>query len=174
MQKGKHMAEGKKREYKRETATKALTELCVRSYDLNTLFTNRDYPYMIERMYVFGSYLKGKDKVHDLDIAIKLRRLSLDLDDTYIREYHPYGSYKQSYLSWLLSGYGDTLKFLKGGKGIISFHSTDEIDGLLKTNKDAGITEPVLYLVDNSRHTEKAHELRCIALDNGYDPDYLR
>ncbi|HEY3285317.1 MAG TPA: hypothetical protein VGN26_23845 [Armatimonadota bacterium] len=56
----------KMRQYRRSTATRHLVDLLERAQRINE---SRDYLHWVERIGVFGSYLKGVDKVCDVDIA---------------------------------------------------------------------------------------------------------
>lgn len=112
------MAETKGRLYKRDTATRTLEEFVERieSYWPSAKHIEK-YPIDIKEIIVFGSYAKGADKVHDLDIFI-----SIDFDRDKMDEYADGRSFEGNVIEATVHMRENFGKFLKRDSRLISLH----------------------------------------------------
>lgn len=124
------MAEGKKVNFKRETAKKHLEELVKR---VETINKDKKSYMKVSDLYVFGSYLQGTSTVHDLDIFIDIKETPycwdvinkqyngdrvaffLDYADKSDRNYSSF----EDRLFWCLEDY---LRKIKASSRVISLH----------------------------------------------------
>lgn len=128
----------------RKTADKKINEFLTRVKEINT---NLYYLYKIEKVVVFGSYLRDDEKLGDIDLAIKiapkecdqdkfkqmLRKRSLDAKQD--------GRHFLNYLEEIFWPREEVLRYLKSRSRSISIHFTDE--PILKDAK-----HKVIYKID--------------------------
>ena len=110
------MSETKNRIYNRSTAIEALMDLSNKLTEMDevTLFYDK-----IKEVIIFGSFAKGAEKVHDLDVYLEIEE-HREMDQVYWEmvtdeEYDPI---KARYLQ-----INDICRYLMGRRRIYSFHS---------------------------------------------------
>lgn len=112
------MGESKKRLYKRTTASKALMNFSNRISEFTSGYT-LPYPFELKDIIIFGSYARGEQRVHDLDIYIEANYTFQDITDYWDRvkigDTDPIGMVTESI--------NDFARFLKDKSPIFSFHS---------------------------------------------------
>ncbi len=149
------MAEGKKREYKRETCKKRLSDLVRRVDDINN--GNADYKYYnkVKDVILFGSLINtDKDKIHDIDLYViwdDNRKLSTKFNkenSSIINEKF------QDMISQLFGEWYLALRYIKGGCGIFSIHSnvSEPIDSMMKIVE----SDKHVYLVSDYKINDDA------------------
>lgn len=122
------MAEGKKREYKRETVERVFEELKERVMLVNY----QGHIRKVKDVIVFGSFINtDKPKIHDLDVVFVLyprdfsnQRLEHYISENRLFERRPFSN--TSYFDITSYPFNEVYWFLKNGVGIISLH--DECD----------------------------------------------
>lgn len=112
------MSESKKILYKRETATDALCELANRltmwEYEKNV----ECFPIEINKVYIFGSYARGAERVHDLDVFVSIELLTDEFED--FGDNRTMAEFDLVKANNLVSeSFG---KYLKGGSRVLSLH----------------------------------------------------
>ena len=122
------------KEFSRKTADKKIKELAKRAEYIS--HEADDFPYMVDRLWVFGSYLNTtKEKIGDLDIAYRIlskwdKDHQKDKEKECIEaEYeNPLGGRRfKSILEEIFWPQTKTLKALKNHSKIISLHDEREI-----------------------------------------------
>ena len=124
------MAESKKVNYKRETATKHLLAMIERIKAINV---DEKALQSIDRIEIFGSYTKGQETVHDLDVFIEVaetpyynERLENEFDGNATKFNLGFASERgwgdRLFVYKLGSIIEDTYKKVKGKSCIISLH----------------------------------------------------
>ena len=66
------MSETKKTLYKRETAISALMDLANKLTDYTSKLVRAPFYDEIKDVIIFGSFAKGAEKVHDLDVYLEI------------------------------------------------------------------------------------------------------
>ena len=123
------MAEGKKREYKRETVSKVYNELRERVRVVN----EQNHILIVKDIIVFGSFINSNNPlIHDLDVCFITNKV-----DFYDKSIHKISNERLSkrrpntYFSFtdvLNYPVNEIIWYLKKKQGIISLHSIDDID----------------------------------------------
>ena len=129
------MSESKQREYKRATVAKKLPELMRRVMQLNDESEHPDFVYKVEELIVFGSFVNtDNEKIHDLDIGIKLvpkdKYVHLSSEDLQHISYRR--AVEANITDMILQSFWleeEVLRYLKNKSGIYSFHPADEKNG---------------------------------------------
>lgn len=110
-----------KKQFKRETAQKALENLMQKIKEANE---REDFIYKIDKVVLFGSYINSnKEKVGDIDIAIYIDlkdKNTPEIDQNYKRSFSS-GKYI-SYIERLFYGKEEISKFIKDRKTVIQLH----------------------------------------------------
>lgn len=110
------MSESKKVLYNRKTASNALMELSNRLTEMD--FNDYDIPVDIKDVIIFGSYVKGVKKVHDLDVFVAVTEHREKYEDFWNdRKGTFYDPMKG--IEFALTECG---KYLKGKNRVISLH----------------------------------------------------
>lgn len=143
------MAEGKNRAYKWETGDRAVISLAKKAYALLNNEADRNYPYTIKNLYVFGSYAKGKERIHDVDVAIEMLYKGEKAEKEYLVQYPAPDHY--DFTLCFVKAENDTYRYLRDGLYIMSFHTVREIDALLEGNHES---ESKRYIVQNQKMTD--------------------
>lgn len=115
------MSETKKRIYNRSTAIEAMMDLSnkLTEIDMAPFFDK------IKEVIIFGSFAKGADKVHDLDVYLEIEE-HREMDRAYWEMFmdEEYDPIKARYLQ-----INDICRYLSGRRRIYSFHSNLLTDG---------------------------------------------
>jgi predicted nucleotidyltransferase len=126
----------------RKTANKRIAELLERIEIINL---SSHYLFKVTKVIIFGSYLSGKNKINDVDIAIELTPKYSDPDEfntknnIAIENAEKDGKFFSSTLDRLFWTNNEVWKFLKSRSRTLSLHSTD--DKVLETAKQKVIFE---------------------------------
>lgn len=114
---------------RRSVAEEAVRGLVDRARTVNS---SCDYTYCVAEIRVFGSYLTDVKRLGDVDLVIRLRPRSSDIDvqwranqrrvDLATAQGRRFGSSFQS----LIWPQVEVLRFLKGGRRFLSFHDSDD------------------------------------------------
>lgn len=113
------MANNKKITYKRITATNALRDVIMRLEDFIQGKADKEYPLDITEVIVFGSYAKGAEQVHDLDIYISLT----EHREKYAAFCNENGLIYHDMLEVIENVINAFVRYMKARKHIISIHS---------------------------------------------------
>ena len=143
------MAESKSRTYRRETGDQAVASLAKKAYALLNSKADRNYPYTVKNLYVFGSYVKGNEKIHDIDVAVELLYKGEKAEKEYLVQY-PAPDYYDFTLC-LVKAENDTYRYVKDRLYIVSFHTVREVDALLKESHESELKR---YIVQNQKMTD--------------------
>ena len=128
------MAESKKVKYKRTTATKNMLAMIERVKAINA---DNEVLEHVPRVEIFGSYLKGQDTVHDLDVFVAREftplyneRLEKEFEgnaSNFNLEFAWYrGWWNKPFIYKLVSIMEDTYKKVKGTSHVLSIHPYEE------------------------------------------------
>jgi predicted nucleotidyltransferase len=114
---------------KRQTAKKVLQEFMER---VNKINQDSYYLYKVSKVIVFGSFLTNKERINDLDIAVKLLpkisdpKKQLHVEQQRIKEAYESGRSFNNMIDELFWPYNEVMYFLKSRKRTISLHTTDD------------------------------------------------
>ena len=119
------MSESKKTLYRRDTAISALMDLANRLTDYTSKFKKAPFYDEIKDVIIFGSFAKGAEKVHDLDVYLEIVE-HREMDETFWEEWcdGPFDPIKARY-----EQLNTICRFLRGKRKIYSFHSDVLGDG---------------------------------------------
>ena len=119
------MSETKKTLYKRETAISALMDLANKLTDYTSKLVRAPFYDEIKDVIIFGSFAKGAEKVHDLDVYLEIVE-HREMDETFWEEWcdGPFDPIKARY-----EQLNTICRFLRGKRKIYSFHSDVLGDG---------------------------------------------
>ena len=116
----------------RKTAEKKLIEFIDRVHVVNS---QEYYLYKIAKVIIFGSYLSNKQRINDIDLAVRILP-KFDKDEQLIKneersdEAENNGKYFSNYIDRLFFPETEVLKFLKNRSRAISLHK--DSDGILE------------------------------------------
>ena len=114
---------------KRETAERILQEFMERVHKINQ---DSYYLYKVSKVIVFGSFLSNKERINDLDIAVKLLPKISDpkkqrqVEQQRIKEAFESGRNFNNTIDELFWPHNEVMYFLKSRKRTISLHTTDD------------------------------------------------
>lgn len=116
-----------KKQFKRETAQKALENLMRKIKEANE---REDFIYKIDKAVLFGSYINSnKEKIGDIDIALYIDlkdKITPETEQNYRRSFE--SGKQMSYLERLFYGKEEISKFVKDRKAVIELHDGYLID----------------------------------------------
>lgn len=118
------MSETKKTLYKRETAVEALMDLANKLTYYSSGNVNVQFFDEIKDVIIFGSFAKGAEKVHDLDVYVEIIE-HREKDQLYCEVY---GDGEYDPIKTRYDQLNSLCRYLRGNRKIYSFHS-DAISG---------------------------------------------
>jgi hypothetical protein len=117
----------------RATVARLLAEMLQRAAEINR--NDSPYAWRVERLYVFGSHLKGADRSTDLDVVYVMdwlygsgtdpRQLALEHARRALRKSTP-----THFVDHLFYPHNEVLRHLKGRSGRITLHHGDHLEWL--------------------------------------------
>lgn len=138
------MAEGKKKLYRLEYAKSVLSNVYKRACMVNNKTAEYEFPMYIKNMVLFGSVAKESSRVHDLDIGVELgvspefinngKIDSNALENWYIEAFPSLSERYGCMIAFM--PYDETLRWIKNRKGIVSFHTMQDVVKLQKEHPD--------------------------------------
>ena len=119
------MSESKKTLYRRDTAISALMDLANKLTAYTSKVARVPFYDEIKDVIIFGSFAKGAEKVHDLDVYLEIVE-HREMDETFWEEWcdGPFDPIKARY-----EQLNTICRFLRGKRKIYSFHSDVLGDG---------------------------------------------
>ena len=114
---------------KRETAEKRLQEFMDRVEKVNN---DKYFLYKVSKVVIFGSFLSNKDRINDIDIAVKLSPKISDperrreIEQQRIKEAYKSGRTFNNFVDELFWPHNEVMHYLKARKRTISLHTTDD------------------------------------------------
>jgi predicted nucleotidyltransferase len=114
---------------KRETAEKRLQEFMERVDRVNS---DKYYLYKVSKVVIFGSFLSNKDRINDIDIAVKLlpkisdTKKRREKEQQRIKDAYKSGRTFNNFVDELFWPHSEVMYYLKARKRTISLHTIDD------------------------------------------------
>ncbi len=114
----------------RATAEQLFRGVLARAHEVNA--PTSPFAICVKRIFVFGSYLKGKDRPNDVDFIVEYGHRDSDpvAQHARVAERMKYYKGQNIIVDRVLWPYTEVRRFLQNRSSRISLHGTDELDGL--------------------------------------------